>query len=128
MSYRTGRTSINYAGSVTNSRPGAPEKTLDQAEQQRLNEIRARGGEAMRTALTGLVAQGPDDTLGALAWLAGSLGSGVDNPVAAEALSPAITRARTERFSWREIADALGEGDTIEDSRRVRERHRRWSR
>lgn len=64
-----------------------------------------------------LLGDGPDDALGALAWKAGSV---VDDQYTFDNdLRLKIERAREQRFTWREIAAALGEGDDDDAARRV---------
>lgn len=117
---------MEYGGVVSGA--GAPERTLDDDELSRLDDVRRRAAEAIRQTLKDYTGAGPADPLGGLAWLAGGLGSGLDNPEAAEVICAAVTRARDDRYSWRQIAGALGEGGSVEDGRRVSDRHRRWLR
>jgi hypothetical protein len=107
-------------------RAGAPERILDDDERSRLADVRQQATDAIREALEVYASAGPVDALGQLAWLAGGLGTGLDNPVAAELIGAAMVRARDERYPWRQISEALGEGGTAEDGRRVSDRHRRW--
>jgi alkylhydroperoxidase family enzyme len=100
-------------------RPGRTVQTLDEAERARLAELRAGAVNAWTTIVT----NGPDDPLGALAWLVGLIGPTPYDPTA---MAAAIDRARAAGFTWRQIADALGEGNTLEVSRRVMDRRLRW--
>jgi hypothetical protein len=64
-----------------------------------------------------LLDSGPSGVLDALAWKAGTALDGqfsFDND-----LRERIEKARAERYTWREIAAALGEGDDDDAARRV---------
>lgn len=95
-------------------------RILDEAEKDRLAEIRDESARRWRA----LVDEGPDDALGAIAWLAGAVGPTPPDPGEMQAR---IERARAEQFTWRQIADALGEGDSPEAARRVMDRQKFWS-
>jgi hypothetical protein len=69
----------------------------------------------------------PSDPLGALAWIAGAIGPTPASPLDGVLLAR-IDQARRERFTWRQIAAAMGEGDSADDARRVRDRFTFWSR
>ena len=104
---------------VSSSKMGAPVRTLDGDERQRLAAVR-------KQAVAGwldLRKAGPKDALGALAWLAGIEGKTPNDPAE---MVKRLDRARREKFTWREIADALGEGDTPAAARRVRDRRKVW--
>lgn len=100
------------------SRRGPQIQTLSPDDRQRLDAIRH---EAAGQQLAFLDREKPEDALGALAWVAGAIGSApvppLDIPLAAE-----IRRARLDKFTWRQIAAAIGEGDSADDARRVRDR------
>lgn len=87
-------------------------------ESARLQELRSDSLDRHRS----LLADGPSDSLGALAWKAGSVvddSHSFDNDLRLK-----IQRARDDRFTWREIADALGEGDDDEAARRVADKQK----
>ena len=105
-------------GAMT-ARRGAPVRLLDEDEKIRLAEIRDRSVERWQQHL----AAGPDDPLGALAWLVGLVGP---TPPDSSEMQLRIDRAKRAGFTWRQIADALGEGDTPEAGRRVRDRRKAW--
>lgn len=85
---------------------------MDTEEQQRWDALRAESAARQQELLDA----GPDDPLGAIAWKAGTGDPkfSFDND-----LRERIERARAERYTWREIAAALGEGDDEESARRV---------
>lgn len=100
-------------------RRGPAAQTLDEAEQQRLAAIRSDAtGERAKLAATG-----PGDALGSLAWLSGVL----DPTTGQTLLAEAMDRARAEGFTWRQIAQALDEGDSAEDGRRIMDRRKSWT-
>ena len=98
---------------------GAPVRLLDDDEKARLAELRQRSAGRWEE----LVAEGPTDALGALAWLAGAVGT---NPSDPGELKARVDRAKADGFTWRQIADALGEGDSPQAARRLMDRHRTW--
>lgn len=104
---------------VTPPERGAPVRLLDDDEKRRLTEVRRRSAHEWQEFLEA----GPEDALGALAWLAGALGPTPDDPTE---MMARIDRARVEDIPWRQIADALGEGDSPEAGRRVMDRRRGW--
>lgn len=57
--------------------------------------------------------------LDAVAFLAGAAAA------ASDLAGPAITKARDQRFTWREISEAEGDGDSKEAADRAFIRHRR---
>lgn len=63
---------------------------------------------------------GESEVLARLAWFSGSFGD-IRYPFHPR-LRELINHARDARFTWREIAQALGEGDSDADVRRVREK------
>ena len=82
-------------------------------EAERLTELRADSTDRHRA----LLEEGPDDALGSLAWKAGSV---VDDRYSFDNdLRLRVERARAERYTWREIAVALGAGDDDDAARRV---------
>jgi hypothetical protein len=100
----------------------APQRRdLPPDELARLEKVRAEAS----SRLAELLADGPeaDDPLGQLAWKAGTIipdgpsDAGVDNDMARR-----IDDARKRRFTWREIALALGLSDEDRETRRIRER------
>ncbi len=95
-------------------------RILDPAEKQRLADVRRRSGERWQKFL----AEGPSDPLGAIAWLAGAVGGTPADPTE---MAARIDRAREAQFTWRQIADALGEGDTPAAGRRVMDRRKFWA-
>lgn len=98
---------------------GAPIRLLDQSEKVRLQRVRER---AVAASIR-LQDKAPGDPLGALAWEAGLTGAAPADP---SRMCGLIAAAKSEEFTWREIADALGEGDTPPDARRVRDRYEAW--
>lgn len=104
---------------TTRRRPGPPAQTLDPSEIERLASIRADAVTAHEQLATG----GPPDPLGALAWLATIL----DPTSTPTLLGQAMDRARAEGYTWRQIAQALDEGDTPEDGRRIMDRRKSWA-
>ncbi len=102
------------------SQGGAPVRTLDDKEKARLDRVRQRAAQAWAQ----LQRKAPSDILGALAWEVGVMGPTPPDP---SHMLELLDRARAEGFAWREISDALGEGDTPPAARRVRDRHMFWS-
>ena len=105
---------------MTTGDVGAPVRALDSPEKKRLASIREQSAAQWQTFLT----DGPDDSLGALAWLVGATGP---TPADPHEMRDRIDQARDEQFTWRQIADALGEGDSPEAGRRVMDRQKLWS-
>lgn len=105
------------------NRRGPQIQMLDPAENERLAKIRSR---ASHEQMAFLDANAPTDPLGALAWIAGATGPAPASPLDGPLLAR-IELARRERFTWREIAAAMGEGDSADDARRVRDRFAFWS-
>ncbi len=95
-------------------------RLLDLAEKQRLADVRRHSADRWQAFL----ADGPSDPLGAIAWLTGVVGTTPTDPTE---MSARIDRARDEQFTWRQIADALGEGDTPTAARRVMDRRKFWA-
>ncbi|MEM8925020.1 MAG: hypothetical protein AAGD35_16055 [Actinomycetota bacterium] len=82
-------------------------------DELRLRRLRKESSARHREVLD----EGPDDALGALAWKAGSV---VDDRYSFDNdMRMKVERAREERFTWREISAALGEGDDDDSARRV---------
>ena len=100
--------------------PGAPVRILAPAEKDRLADIRETSARRWKA----FVDEGPSDALGAIAWLVGAVGS---TPADFRQMRVRLERARAEGFTWRQIADALGEGDSPEAARRVMDRQRFWA-
>ncbi len=98
---------------------GAPTRLLEEGEKERLESLRLQG----RAKWDEYLQAGPTDALGALAWLVGVSGS---VPSGTEEMKRRIDQAREENFTWRQIADALGEGDSPEAGRRVMDRRKLW--
>lgn len=98
---------------------GAPVRLLDEKEKARLQGVRDRA----LAASTRLQNKAPGDALGALAWEVGLYGATPSDP---SRMLDLIKAAKGESFTWREIADALGEGDAPPDARRVRDRYESW--
>ena len=98
---------------------GAPVRLLDTTEKGRLQRVRDRA----IAATNRLQEKAPGDALGALAWEVGLHGATPSDP---SRLHDLIKAAKDEKFTWREIADALGEGDEPADARRVRDRYEAW--
>lgn len=90
----------------------AKRREVDAEAQGRWAALRAEAATRQRELLDA----GPADPLGALAWKAGTGDArfSFDN-----GLRELVERARAERYTWREIAAALGEGDDEEAARRV---------
>lgn len=103
---------------------GAPIKVLTPVDSERLAQLREQAAHEVRSATAAVAARQPEGTLEALAWVAGVDGA---NPTDPTMLRNLIDRARAERLSWREIADAVGEGGSQSDARRIRDRHRLWT-
>lgn len=112
-------------------------RQLDDDEIERLDHLRAAGAATRRRGLAATPDDG--DLLGAIAWLAGLLGT--DRAAAIAELTDAVDLARERRITWPEIAVAL-EGrtahtppDADDDTKatvaaevaRISSRHRRWS-
>ncbi|MGB5760293.1 MAG: hypothetical protein WBM50_25480 [Acidimicrobiales bacterium] len=97
---------------------GAPVRLLSEEEKQRLDEVRR----SARQRAEALINDGPDDPLGALAWLAGVLGRPTDGGT--DEMRDRIDLARSANFTWRQIADALGEGDSPDAGRRIMDRRK----
>jgi hypothetical protein len=99
---------------------GAPIRVLDDKEKTRLESVRERAAQTWAQ----IQRKAPGDPLGALAWEAGVMGPTPPDP---SRMLDLMERARHEGFAWREISDALGEGDSPEAGRRVRDRYKSWS-
>lgn len=98
-------------------------RDLSEAEQLRLQQLRDQSAAALDRHLED--GPGPDDPLGRLAWKAGTMrpeGEPFD-----EDLRQRIEVATEARFTWREISDALGKGDSPAAARRVRENQGNWN-
>ncbi len=95
-------------------------RLLGDDEKQRLDEVRRDA----RQRAEALINEGPDDPLGALAWLAGILQRPTDG--GSDEMRDCIDEARSANFTWRQIADALGEGDSPEAGRRIMDRRKSW--
>lgn len=99
-------------------RRGPQIQTLAPDEQERLATIRAEASQQQSDLLT---ARAPADTLGALAWIAGAVGPAPLPPLDI-VMNGQIEQARRDGFTWRQIASAVGEGESADDARRVRDR------
>lgn len=95
----------------------APKRDVDPADAQRWAQIRA----AAARARADTQASAPTDPMGALAW-ATAFPEDIDRWV------DLVTEARRTRFTWREIAAALGEGEDAKDAVAERYAYRRRTR
>lgn len=97
----------------------AKRRAVDSLDQERWQRLRDESASRHRELLDA----GPtDDPLDSLAWKAGSLPDpqfSFDND-----LRERIERARESRYTWREIASALGEGEDDEAAQRVADRQK----
>ena len=100
------------------------ERTLDADAVQRLAKLRDKAASERRRLISELSAAGPDDALSAIAWTVAVEGAIPEDPTR---LVDLIDQARASRLTWREIAEASGEGSSQADARRVRERYRLWT-
>jgi hypothetical protein len=103
---------------------GASPRILSTDDHERLKATRDGAGVEFREFVD---QRSPTDPLGSIAWLVGAIGHAPTDPWTAE-LVARIAHARSERFSWRQISGAMGEGDSGDDARRVRDRFTMWSR
>ena len=90
----------------------ATRRNLDQEDLARWEQLRAEAA-ARRAALMG---DAPADPLDRLAWKAGT---GPGEHAFDNELRELIEAARAARYTWREIAAALGEGDDPSSATRV---------
>lgn len=95
----------------------APKRDVDPADAQRWAQVRA----AAARARADTQASAPTDAMGALAW-ATAFPEDIDRWV------DLVTEARRTRFTWREIAAALGEGEDAKDAVAERYAYRRRTR
>ena len=98
---------------MVGTRKGVPE--------ERRQRLAALNNEAA-SRRQALMADAPNDPLGALAWLAGLMGP--SEPPFNNELRDLIERAREDSHSWREISVALGEGEDDKAVRAVAARQR----
>lgn len=94
--------------------PKPPQEISDEAKAE-LAERRQAAEQLIADEAEGLPA------LEAVAFLASA------EQAAADLIGPAVDRARADRFTWREISEAEGEGDSREAADRSYIRHSRRS-
>ena len=106
--------SATYAHPV----PGPPPHEIPAETKKHLAGIRAKATTARADLANGAEWSGP---LEQVAWISAALGPGPE-------LDAAIERARQARCMWRELSEAVGNGDDRDEARRLQQRHDRRQR